>query len=132
MTRASQQALGAPGVRPPHSLLDTKEHRRSILINDPPMNAFTHAEAIDLRLQCNQRPRSFARDLQIWCRNKSRDLITESIQILSSAGRNGWSNDASTSGTGSKQRVPDRYCCWLQGLMLKILTPSPVCHSAQY
>ena len=72
MTRASQQALSVPGICPPHSVSDTKEHRRSTLINDPPMNAFTHAEALDLRLQCNQRPRSFVCSLQIWCRNKSR------------------------------------------------------------
>ena len=53
MTRASQQALIASGIRPLHSLLDTKEHRRSTLINDPPMNAFTHAEDLPMQFAGN-------------------------------------------------------------------------------
>ena len=53
MTRASQQAPSTPGVRPLHSLLDTKEHRRSNLINDPPMNAFTHAEDLPMQFAGN-------------------------------------------------------------------------------
>jgi hypothetical protein len=67
MTRASPQALSAPGICPVTQGPDPRQHPRSALIIDPLTKESTCAEVIDLRLQCNQRSRIFAFGLQIRC-----------------------------------------------------------------